>query len=329
MRQRPAAPLRENDQPARGRDRAAGPAGAPSLISVLQRTAGNAAVARIAPRANDLGGLLTRLTMVAGTGPASAAVEELRAAIATDPELGAVAAEALTAESERQLGLPLDAALNLAPAPVQRVPVVQRALLEALSGAVLNGAAAIWRLAGRVVTAVAGIVRGNGGAPALITDLESGTQTPLANAPAPAPRKAVHQLIQGQDKIAHIGDSVVNLGTTACGLVLLFSTSKVGCFHWPFMEDQPQHFQTLQRIIVALGEPVSQVIVVTNDYPQNFTDNQIAGYRDVAVKIGQAATAGVTYYVTAGKIRDDPWVTLTPTGVTAIGATLRTIALTP
>lgn len=76
-----------------------------------------------------------------------------------------------------------------------------------------------------------------------------------------------HLLGQGHAIIAHTGDTLVNAGTTICGLVLAFTdtSDEVACYHLPYMDCSRVHLSKLMDIVGRIG-PISRIIVISNDF---------------------------------------------------------------
>ncbi|WP_417008378.1 hypothetical protein [Bacteroides congonensis] len=76
-----------------------------------------------------------------------------------------------------------------------------------------------------------------------------------------------HLLGQGHVIIAHTGDTLVNAGTTICGLVLAFTdtSDEVACYHLPYMDCSRVRLSKLMDIAGRIG-PISRIIVISNDF---------------------------------------------------------------
>ncbi|QIU92805.1 hypothetical protein [Bacteroides faecium] len=76
-----------------------------------------------------------------------------------------------------------------------------------------------------------------------------------------------HLLGQGHTMIAHTGDTLVNAGTTICGLVLAFTntSNEVACYHLPYMDCSRVHLSKLMDIVGRIG-PISRIIIISNDF---------------------------------------------------------------
>lgn len=122
-----------------------------------------------------------------------------------------------------------------------------------------------------------------------------------------------HLLGQGATKIAHVGDTIVNVGTTICGLVLAFTetSDEVACYHFPFMECNTQHMSKLTSIVGQIG-PISRIIIITNDY--NDEKDKICNHH-AAKQIRSYFGVKTTYLIQTDTMVDDIHVRLKKDGI--------------
>jgi hypothetical protein len=116
-----------------------------------------------------------------------------------------------------------------------------------------------------------------------------------------------HMISQGGTAIAQAGDTVHNLGTTSCGLVIAFGDEAIGCYHWPFMTDSESYFSTFGQVVEQVGT-LRRIEIITNDYNNRKSEQEYLG---TARKIRSTYGVPTAYYVHPGEIRGtDPSGTL-------------------
>jgi hypothetical protein len=87
------------------------------------------------------------------------------------------------------------------------------------------------------------------------------------------------------------GDSVANIGTTACGLVLGFGTDGVAAYHWPFMTPKDDYLSVFQGYVTQAGR-VSHIEIYVNQIP----DSQRQDYEQTASLLKSTCRCSVSLY---------------------------------
>jgi len=136
------------------------------------------------------------------------------------------------------------------------------------------------------------------------------------------PRPTSYGIAENESTLAKVGDTILCLGTTSCGLVLGYTAKgQVACYHWPFMTNSAEYHGNFADIVGQLDSDIVFILVITNDFPKGDGRAYQAAVASIAAKWG----VPLTYLVQANLLKGDPMVRLASTGYDWTGNPLKTV----